>query len=117
MSKTTSAPTILVDGSSYLYRAFYASQRADMRTTTGMPTGAIRVVHNMLRSLMQEYPQSPIAVIFDAPGKTFRDDIYSEYKAHRSAMPEDLKLQVEPIHKIVKALGLASAHRAQCGSG
>lgn len=106
MPKTTPAPTILVDGSSYLYRAFYASQRADMRTTTGLPTGATRVVHNMLRSLMQEYPHSPIAVIFDAPGKTFRDALYSEYKAHRSPMPEDLKSQVQPIHELVTALGL-----------
>ncbi len=106
MSNLCTDPIILVDGSSYLYRAFYASQRADMRTKSGFPTGAIRVMHNMLRHLMQTYPQSPIAVIFDAPGPTFRDEIYPEYKAHRSAMPEDLQVQLTVIHRLVGALGL-----------
>ncbi len=102
----TDAPIILVDGSSYLYRAFFASQQADMRTAEGFPTGAIRVVTSMLRSLIKQYPASPVAVVFDAKGKTFRDEIYPEYKAHRPSMPDDLRLQVEPIHDIVKAMGL-----------
>lgn len=100
------APLILVDGSSYLYRAFFASQQADLRNSEGVPTGAIRVVTSMLRSLIKQYPDSPVAVIFDAKGKTFRDEIYSEYKAQRPPMPDDLRSQVEPIHKIVKAMGM-----------
>jgi len=100
------SPLILVDGSSYLYRAFFASQQADLRNSAGIPTGAIRVVTSMLKSLTKQYPQSPIAVIFDAKGKTFRDEIYSEYKAQRPPMPDDLRSQVEPIHKITRALGM-----------
>lgn len=103
---TNSAPLILVDGSSYLYRAFFASQQADLRNSAGVPTGAIRVVTSMLRSLIKQYPQSPIMVVFDAKGKTFRDDIYPEYKAHRPSMPDDLRLQIKPIHSIIKAMGL-----------
>ncbi|MFT5720195.1 MAG: DNA polymerase-1 [Motiliproteus sp.] len=99
-------PLILVDGSSYLYRAFFASQQADLRTSAGKPSGAIRVVTSMLRKLIKEYPGSPVVVIFDAKGKTFRDDIYPEYKAQRPSMPDDLRLQIEPIHAIVRALGL-----------
>ncbi|MCP4595019.1 MAG: DNA polymerase I [Neptuniibacter sp.] len=97
---------MLVDGSSYLYRAFFASQQADLRNSAGIPTGAIRVVTSMLKSLIKQYPESPIAVIFDAKGKTFRDEIYSEYKAQRPPMPDDLRSQVEPIHNIVKAMGM-----------
>lgn len=100
------SPLILVDGSSYLYRAFFASQQADLRTSDGVPTGAVRVVTSMLRSLLKQYPQSPVVVIFDAKGKTFRDDIYPEYKAQRPPMPDDLRLQIEPIHNIVRAMGL-----------
>ncbi|NLJ92858.1 MAG: DNA polymerase I [Aeromonadales bacterium] len=99
-------PLILVDGSSYLYRAYFASQRADLRTSDGRPTGAIRVVTNMVRSLQKQFPDSCITVIFDAKGKTFRDDLYSEYKAQRAPMPDDLRSQVEPIHQIIKAMGL-----------
>jgi DNA polymerase-1 len=99
-------PVILVDGSSYLYRAFYASQQADLRTADGMPTGAIRVVTAMLRRLLKDYPDSPVAVVFDAKGKTFRDQLYAEYKAHRPPMPDELRLQVEPIHAIIRAMGL-----------
>ncbi len=102
----SSKPLILVDGSSYLYRAFFASQQADLRTSSGVPSGAIRVVTSMLRKLINEYPGSPVVVIFDAKGKTFRDDIYPEYKAQRPSMPDDLRLQIEPIHNIVRALGL-----------
>lgn len=100
------SPLILVDGSSYLYRAFFASQQADLRTSDGVPTGAVRVMTSMLRSLIKQYPQSPVVVVFDAKGKTFRDDIYPEYKAQRPPMPDDLRLQIEPIHNIVKAMGL-----------
>ncbi|MEH6472592.1 MAG: DNA polymerase I [Halopseudomonas sp.] len=99
-------PLILVDGSSYLYRAFFASQQADLRTSTGFPSGAIRVVTSMLRRMIKDYPGSPVVVIFDAKGKTFRDDIYPEYKAQRPSMPDDLRLQIEPIHNIVRAMGL-----------
>ncbi len=104
--QSSNSPLILVDGSSYLYRAFFASQQADLRNSAGIPTGAIRVVTSMLKSLIKQYPESPIAVIFDAKGKTFRDEIYSEYKAQRPPMPDDLRSQVEPIHNIVKAMGM-----------
>ncbi|OIN14341.1 DNA polymerase I [Oceanisphaera psychrotolerans] len=99
-------PLILVDGSSYLYRAFFASQQADLRTSDGRPTGAIRVVTNMLRSLHKQFPDSRVTVVFDAKGKTFRDEIYPEYKAQRPSMPDDLRSQVEPIHAIIRAMGL-----------
>ncbi len=106
MSEAEAAPVVLVDGSSYLYRAFFASQQADLRTAEGKPTGAIRVVTSMMRSLLKSYPDSPVAVIFDAKGKTFRDEIYAEYKSHRPPMPDDLREQVEPIHEIIKAMGI-----------
>ncbi len=99
-------PIILVDGSSYLYRAFFASQQADLRTKEGFPTGAVRVVTSMLRSLLKQYPNSPVSVVFDAKGKTFRDELFADYKANRPSMPDDLRLQVEPIHKIVRAMGI-----------
>jgi DNA polymerase-1 len=105
MSQQTS-PLILVDGSSYLYRAFFASQQANLRTSSGQPSGAVRVVTSMLRSLINQYPQSRIAVVFDAKGKTFRDEIFADYKSHRPPMPDDLRAQVEPIHAIIKAMGL-----------
>jgi DNA polymerase-1 len=95
----------LVDGSSYLYRAFFASQQADLRTSTGLPSGAVRVMANMMRSLRKQYPDCHVAVVFDAKGKTFRDDIYPEYKATRASMPDDLRSQVAPIHQMIKAMG------------
>ena len=95
---------VLVDGSSYLFRAFHALP--DLRSTAGHPTGAIRGVISMLRRLAKDYPNSPLAVVFDAPGKTFRDEMYSEYKANRSAMPDDLREQIAPIHEMIKAMGL-----------
>ena len=98
------APVVLVDGSSYLFRAFYALP--DLRSTDGHPTGAIRGVISMLRRLAKDYPQSPLAVVFDAPGRTFRDDLYAEYKANRSAMPDDLREQIAPIHAMIQAMGL-----------
>jgi DNA polymerase-1 len=94
---------LLVDGSSYLYRAFHAMP--DLRNPKGEPTGAIYGMINMLRRLRTELPTSHIACVFDAKGPTFRDHLYPQYKANRSAMPEDLVAQIEPIHAVVKALG------------
>lgn len=85
---------------------FFASQQADLRTSNGEPTGAIRVVTNMLRSLLKQYPDSVVAVVFDAKGKSFRNDLYAEYKSHRPPMPDDLRSQIEPIHQIIGAMGL-----------
>ena len=106
MSKRSNseAPLVLVDGSSYLYRAFHALP--PLVNSKGAPTGAVKGVINMLRKLQKDYPESPIAVIFDAKGKTFRDDIYPEYKAHRPPMPDDMRPQIEPIHQIIQAMGL-----------
>jgi DNA polymerase-1 len=94
---------LLVDGSSYLYRAFHAMP--DLRNARGEPTGAIYGMINMLRRLRQDFPAEYIACVFDAKGKTFRDDLYPEYKAQRASMPDDLRLQIEPIHEVVRAMG------------
>ena len=94
---------LLIDGSSYLYRAFHAMP--DLRNGAGDPTGAIYGMVNMMRRARSEIQADHIACIFDAKGKTFRDEMYPEYKAHRSPMPEDLVKQIEPIHALVKALG------------
>ena len=94
---------LLVDGSSYLYRAFHALP--DLRNAQGVPTGAIYGIINMLRRLRNDYPAAYIACIFDAKGKTFRDDLYADYKANRASMPEDLGRQIEPIHEAVRAMG------------
>ena len=94
---------LLVDGSSYLYRAFHAMP--DLRNKAGEPTGAIYGVLNMLRRLESDYKADYKAVVFDAKGKTFRDDWYPEYKAHRPSMPDDLVRQIEPIHAAIKAAG------------
>ena len=101
---STGAPIILVDGSSYVYRAFHALPM--LTTSDGRNTGAVRGVISMLRRLVKDYPDSPIAVVFDAKGKTFRDELFPEYKAHRPPMPDELREQIEPIHEIVKAMGL-----------
>ncbi|OCF97804.1 DNA polymerase I [Gilliamella apis] len=98
------APIILIDGSSYLYRAFFACP--PLTNANGEPTGAIFGVVNMIRSLMNQYNPTHVAVVFDAKGGSFRNEIYSEYKATRDEMPEDLQPQVEPIHTILKAMGL-----------
>jgi DNA polymerase-1 len=97
------APLVLVDGSSYLYRAFHALP--PLANSKGMPTGAVKGVLNMLKSLRRQYPDSPFAVVFDAKGGTFRDTLYADYKANRPSMPDDLRVQVEPLHAAVKALG------------
>ncbi|WP_066731581.1 DNA polymerase I [Cupriavidus sp. D384] len=94
---------LLVDGSSYLYRAYHALP--DLRNGEGLPTGAIYGMINMLRKLRNDYPAQYIACVFDAKGKTFRDDMYPAYKEHRPSMPEDLARQIEPIHEAVRALG------------
>jgi DNA polymerase I len=101
--KTMNKTLLLVDGSSYLYRAFHAMP--DLRNADDVPTGAIYGMINMLRRLRQDYAADHIACVFDAKGKTFRDDMYPEYKAHRPSMPEDLARQIEPIHEVVRALG------------
>jgi DNA polymerase-1 len=101
---TAIKPLILVDGSSYLYRAFHALP--PLNTSKGQPTGAIKGVINMLRRLYKDYPDSPIAVVFDAKGKTFRDDMYDQYKAQRPPMPDDLRSQIEPINAIIDAMGV-----------
>ena len=98
------APLVLVDGSSYLYRAFHALP--PLTTSRGMPTGAVKGVLNMLKSLRKQYPNSPFAVVFDAKGGTFRDELFAEYKANRPSMPDELRVQVEPLHASVRALGL-----------
>ncbi|MCX2693140.1 DNA polymerase I [Pseudomonas sp. DCB_CB] len=97
------APLVLVDGSSYLYRAFHALP--PLTTSKGMPTGAVKGVLNMLKSLRKQYPDSLFAVVFDAKGGTFRDAMFAEYKANRPSMPDDLRVQIEPLHASVKALG------------
>ncbi|MCL7942146.1 DNA polymerase I [Halomonas sp. ATCH28] len=97
-------PIVLVDGSSYLYRAFHALP--PLTTSDGQPTGAIKGVLNMLKRLIKDYPDSPMAVVFDAPGKTFRDELFEQYKSHRPPMPDDLRSQVQPLHDCVRALGL-----------
>jgi DNA polymerase-1 len=97
-------PLVLVDGSSYLFRAFHALP--PLSNSRGEPTGAIVGVVNMLRKLIDDYRPDYLAVVFDAPGKTFRDDIYPAYKAHRPPMPDELRAQVEPLHAVVRAMGL-----------
>ncbi len=97
-------PFILVDGSSYLFRAYHALP--DLSNSRGEPTGAIVGVINMLRRLMQDYRPTHMAVVFDAPGGSFRNELYPEYKANRPPMPEDLRGQIEPLHEIIRAMGL-----------
>ncbi|MCN4144836.1 MAG: DNA polymerase I [Thiohalomonas sp.] len=108
-SKTTN-PTVLdkqlvlVDASSYLYRAFHAMP--GLHTSKGMPIGTVYGVVNMLKRLLNDYPTQRVAMIFDAKGKTFRDDIYPEYKANRASMPDDLRCQIEPLYEVIQALGV-----------
>lgn len=104
MSTIPDNPLILVDGSSYLYRAYYAPPH--LTNSKGEATGAVYGVINMLRSLLKQYSPSHIAVVFDAKGKTFRNELYAEYKAQRPPMPDDLRSQIAPLHRIIKAMGL-----------
>ncbi|GAA5132540.1 DNA polymerase I [Alloalcanivorax gelatiniphagus] len=97
-------PIILVDGSSYLYRAFHALP--PLTTSDGRPTGAVRGVAAMLRKLIKDYDPDYMAVVFDAKGKTFRDELFEQYKANRPPMPDDLRAQVQPLHDLIRAMGL-----------
>ncbi|PAJ72703.1 DNA polymerase I [Pseudoalteromonas sp. NBT06-2] len=103
MAQIPDNPLILVDGSSYLFRAYHSPPH--FVNSKGEPTGAIYGVVNMLKSLSKQFDPSHVAVIFDAKGKTFRNDMYSDYKANRPSMPDDLRCQIEPLHKIIKAMG------------
>ena len=101
---THDKPLVLVDGSSYLFRAFHALPA--LTTSDGYPTGAIRGVIGMLRKLAKDYAGSPIAVVFDAKGRSFRNELFADYKANRPSMPDDLRKQIAPIHDIIRAMGL-----------
>ncbi len=103
MTHDKSKPLVLVDGSSYLYRAYHAMP--ELSNSKHQPTGAVYGVVNMLRRLQKDYDSDHIAVVFDAKGKTFRNDLYADYKANRPPMPDDLRGQIEPLHKIVRAMG------------
>ncbi|MBL4815172.1 MAG: DNA polymerase I, partial [Shewanella sp.] len=104
MPKIAENPLVLVDGSSYLYRAYYSPPH--LTNSKGEATGAVYGVINMLRSLLRQYEPTQMAVIFDAKGKTFRNDMYADYKAQRPPMPDDLRTQIEPLHRIIRAMGL-----------
>ncbi|MFA0115500.1 DNA polymerase I [Vibrio sp. 10N.261.46.E11] len=104
MARIPDNPLILIDGSSYLYRAFHAYPGT--MSNGDIPTNAVYGVVNMLRSMMRQFASDRIAVIFDAKGKTFRDDMYPEYKANRPPMPDDLRCQIEPLHNVIRAMGL-----------
>ena len=104
MATDSTAPLILVDGSSYLFRAYHSPPH--LTNSRGEATGAIYGVVNMLKSLLRQYQPSQMAVVFDAKGPTFRNEMYSEYKAHRPPMPDDLRSQIEPLHQIIRAMGL-----------
>ena len=101
---STEDPIILVDGSSYLYRAYHALP--PLENSKSQPTGAIKGVISMIKKILIDHPESDLAVVFDAKGKTFRHDMYTEYKANRPPMPEDLVSQIEPIHKIIQLMGI-----------
>ncbi|HHJ81121.1 MAG TPA: DNA polymerase I, partial [Candidatus Tenderia electrophaga] len=104
MTNSSTKPLILVDGSSYLFRAFHAIR--ELSNSKGQPTNAIYGVINMVRKLISEYQPESMVVIFDAKGKTFRNDLYADYKANRPPMPDELRSQIEPIHKIIRAMGI-----------
>ncbi|MCK8515228.1 DNA polymerase I [Methylonatrum kenyense] len=101
---TSKAPLVLVDGSSYLYRAFHALP--PLSTSRGQPTGAVRGVVSMLRKLLADYQPDQMAVVFDAKGKTFRDELFEQYKAQRPPMPDELRQQVEPLYNVIRSMGL-----------
>ncbi|KIE20865.1 DNA polymerase I [Vibrio sinaloensis] len=104
MANIPDNPLILIDGSSYLYRAFHAYP--ETMSNGDIPTNAVYGVVNMLRSMMRQFSSDRMAVVFDAKGKTFRDDMYPEYKANRPPMPDDLRCQIEPLHNVIRAMGL-----------
>ena len=104
MSENPANKLILIDGSSFLFRAFHAVP--PLTNAQGEPTNAVYGVSNMLRKLINDYPTPYFAVVFDAPGKTFRHELYAQYKAHRPPMPDDLRVQIKPLHDLIRALGL-----------
>src|SRR5690606_32154992 len=104
MTTASSKPLVLVDGSSYLYRAFHALP--PLTNSSGQPTGAIKRVISMLKRLQKDYPAAALAVVFDAKGRSFRDEVIADYKSHRPPMPDDLRTQLEPFQELVLALGL-----------
>lgn len=104
MAQIAANPLVLVDGSSYLYRAFHAFP--PLTNSQGEPTGAMYGVLNMIKSLIAQVQPSHIAVVFDAKGKTFRDELFEQYKSHRPPMPDDLRLQIQPLHNMIRALGI-----------
>jgi len=113
MNQEKQKKLVLVDGSSYLFRAYHTRLNQRMTSPTGFPTQAIFIVMNMLRKLVNDEQPDRIAVVFDAKGKTFRNDIYPEYKANRPPMPDDLREQIEPLHEIIRHRGCRwSASRA-----
>ena len=99
-----SAALILIDGSSYLFRAYHALP--PLTNSKGLNTGAAKCVVGMVRRLVADYPGDQVVVVFDAKGPTFRNEIYAEYKANRPPMPEELREQIEPIHAMIRAMGL-----------
>jgi DNA polymerase-1 len=103
---THGSPFILVDGSSYLFRAYHVPYLQALSTSSGQPTGAITGVLNMIKSLQKDYPNGNVIVVFDAKGKTFRNDLYPEYKSTRPPMPDELRSQIKPLHQIIAAMGL-----------
>ena len=106
MSDSDQSPVILVDGSSYLYRAFHVPELQSLITSSGQPTGAVYGVVNMIKRLLGKEQPTHIAVVFDAKGKTFRHELYTEYKANRPPMPDELRTQIDPLHSVIRALGL-----------
>jgi DNA polymerase-1 len=104
MTQQQTPPVVLVDGSSYLFRAYHALP--PLMTSKSHPTGAIKGVISMIRKLEEDFPGSKMVVVFDAKGKTFRNDLYEDYKATRPPMPDDLAMQIQPIHDMVRAMGL-----------
>lgn len=104
MTQIAPNPLVLVDGSSYLYRAFHAFP--PLTNSQGEPTGAMYGVLNMIKSLISQVQPSHIAVVFDAKGKTFRDELFEQYKSHRPPMPDELRSQIEPLHQMIRALGI-----------
>jgi DNA polymerase-1 len=104
MSSSASPTLVLIDGSSFLFRAFHAVP--PLTNAQGQPTNAIYGVSNMLRKLIQDYNTPYFCVVFDAPGKTFRHELYDQYKAHRPPMPDDLRVQIQPLHDLIRTLGL-----------
>ena len=103
---STSKKLYLIDGTAYVYRAYHAMNQANLATSDGKPTGAVRTMVTMLKGIIRNYEPDYMVTVFDAKGKTFRDDIFPEYKANRPPMPDDLRSQYEIIQELVPALGI-----------